>query len=253
MATISIPSLGSGATLGGDGAAPLSAFTLPAGLRTGLVRMIFPGSGLKLNATALDDFSDLEGLAARVGLPTRTSGGYACDPSNNFDLGVVDTASISMAMIARRTTTVATGYCGNFKYIDTITPPPGAGFWSNNAGTSLAFTAGRSGVLPAGNPQASITAALDSWGLYLGRASTSGATIIDNLTAGTINTNAGVAGTPRLTNTNNITAGAVDGLIYDGAPEIALAMVWNRALDDAERSSLTTWARAYAATLGITV
>lgn len=244
MTIINVPSLGTGATLGGDGHAPLSAFKIPATSRAGLQRGFFFGSG------TLQDFSDNEVLATAVGAPTRTAGGYSCDPSNHFDLGVADTEQVSMLIIARRTTTVATGYFGNFKYIDSITPPIGAGFWSNNGGSSMAFSAGRTGTL---GPQASIASALDSWGLYLGRARTSLGTVIDNLTAGTVNTNSGVAGIVRLTNAQNITAGAVDGLIYDGAPEVALGLVWNRFLDDSEKPALTTWARAYAAALGITV
>lgn len=254
MTLINIPNLGTGATLSGPGIPPLAAFSIPSVLRANLQRAYFFGNGALPGANKMEDFSDNSYLAAKVGAPVWTPGaGYTCDQNNYFDLGLTDSADLSIAVILKRTSSAATGYFGNFNFVDTVTPVNGAGFYSSSSGASLAFVAGRSGMpLPSG-PQASIAASLDSWGLYLGRASTGGATIIDNLTAGTTGQNTAVTGVARLTNTQNLRAGAVDGTVYDGAPAVAAAMVWNAVLDPTQKAAVTTTLRAYAATLGITV
>lgn len=244
MANLNILNIGTGATLGGDGHAPLAAFKIPAALRTGLVRAVFMGNGL------LDDFGGDGTAATLVGAPTRTATGYSCDQGDYIDMEVADTASITVCIIAKRTSSAATGYAGNFNYIDSGTDLSGVGFYSNASGTTMAFAAARAAL--AANP-ASITSTLDNFGLYVGRSSTAANTKINNLTAGTSFANVTGTGTARDVSTANLRAGAVVGSAYAAGSEIALMMVWNRYLTDGEVVTLDTFATAYAADLGITV
>lgn len=231
--------------LPGDGYAPLAAFTLPASLRAGLAVALFPGNGL------IDDFGPNGLTPAFVGAPTRISGGYTCDASNYIDAGLVDSSAVSMAIIARRKTTDATGYGGNVNIV-TSSDVRGAGFYSGASGTTMAFQAGRTGLAP-GASVVSVAATLSSWGLYIARASTSQNTTIKNLTSGAVVENATATGTGRVTNSANARVGAVPEPDYPAAADVALYLQWDRYLTDTDFNNFEAWATAYAASLGITV
>lgn len=231
--------------LPGDGYAPLAAFTLPASLRTGLAVALFPGNGL------IDDFGPDALTPAFVGTPTRISDGYTCDASNYIDAGLADSSAVTMAIIARRTTTDATGYGGNLNLLTSV-DVRGAGFFSGASGTTMAFNAGRTG-LSGGASVASVAASLSSWGLYIGRSSTSQSTTIKNLTSGAVVANTTATGTARVTNSQNVRVGSVPEPDYPAAADVALFLQWGRYLTDADFDNFEAWATAYAAGLGITV
>ena len=244
MTNLNVYNLGDSVTVPGDGHAPIRAFDIPATLRSGLMRAIFVGNGL------ITDFSGRTEVATQVGSPTRIPGnGYTCDQTNYFDSGRFDNLSISMAIIAKRNTTGATGYAGNL-LINTSVDVRGVGFFSANAGTTMAFVGGRSGLVASA---ASVASTLDSWGAYLGRTATGSDTKINNLTAGTSAINATGTGTTRVANTDNLRIGAVVETDYPGAADIALLMVWDRYLSDGEASTLDTWITQYGADLGLSI
>lgn len=245
MAIINVLNIGEVA-LPGDGYAPLSAFTIPEALRVGLVLAAFPGSGL------IDDFGMNGAPTKIIGAPTRITAGMRCDQSNYIEAtGLVDTGAVSMAFIGRRRTTAATGYAGNLRAYSSI-DVRGAGFITGAAGSTVAFNAGRTG-LSAGATVASVAAAVDSWGFYAGRASTSQDTIVTNLTSGASITNSSNTGTARVTHSSLIRIGALPDPNYAGGADIALTMIWSRYLTDADIALLSAWGKAYGTALGITV
>lgn len=242
MALINALDIGA-AALPGDGYPPLSAFTLPEDLRAGLVLAIFPGNGL------LADFSPSPRDVGFVGEPVRTTKGYECSPSAYVQSDLADPGAVSVLILTRRLTpTLQTGYAGDLSILGNDVK--GVGFWSAANGTSVAFTAGRTGVALSGG-NGVVAATPDSWGLYLGRSSTSQNSRIDNLTTGASNENSTATGSARATN-GNLRLGSSAYAPHTGSSEGALMLVWNRYLTSLEVTAVSTWAKAYAATLGIT-
>ncbi len=223
---------------------PLAAFKMPAALRNSLQLAMFTGSGM------VTDMGPASVECRTVGAPVATTRGFELSSSAYIEADISDSPSITMAILTRRLGPAAVGYCGNLDNVGVNAF--GAGFVTNAAGTSVSFNAGRTGVTAAAG-QIGVTSAPDSWALYLGRAAEVQPSTIINLTTGLSNSNATVQGVARATNSGQrIRVGSLIEHVYVERNEVALFLSWGRYLSDPDVALFSNWAKAYAATLGIT-
>lgn len=228
-------------TLPGDGYPPLAAFQIP--VTSGLVSALFLGDGASLIA---DDFAPGAGAADILGSPVSSAGYTALSGSSYVLPEACETDAMTLLVIAKKGNAAeAAGFIGN---ISTATSG-GVGIYSAAGASSVSATAVRAGSPPGTTVTAAATP--DAWGMYALSVPSSGALTFYNLTTGGVGTS--VAAGPRVSNGTRIRVGTVAHSGYGGATDLVLSLVYNRALSTAEMTALSTWARSYAAGLGLTV
>lgn len=226
------------ADLPGTGYLPMAAFQIP--VISGLKGAFLFGSGLDVASL---NWAAGGNDAAVIGSPTVGNGFLTFDLNAYLQTDIAETAAQTFVIVARRPADAAVGYIGNYG---------GSVAWGvslySSAGTSLMnSTSSRGGA--AGGIGVSGTVA--DFGLYALTVPATGQSRIDDLTEGTANLAA--SGSRTINGGGAHRIGRVYSGTFAGQTDQVLAMIYDRALSDAERLAVADWARIYAASVGITV
>ena len=229
--------------LPGDGYPSIFAFQLP--VLTGLEGAYFFGDGLSL---INKNYAPGKANATIKGAPVLgANGGVEFSLNNYLDTGIADVPNLTVLSVFRETlgtgSANACGIIGNNLSLAT----GGIGVYRNAIGTTVSCTTIKGGALE----NAVATIVPGGYTAIALRAKDSAVSVSNNLTLGTTFTGA-LSGARTLT-PQPMLIGRLPNASFSTVHEQLMALVFSRAISDAELDLLSAWMKKYCASKGYTV
>ncbi|WP_108500537.1 hypothetical protein [Paracoccus indicus] len=228
--------LGDDVTLPGTGYPPLAAFQVP--YPANLKGAFFLGNGEKIGLRNWAGGAD----AVPVGSPAWGGNFATLSQDGYLQTDIDETLAMSLFVVTRETSSDPVGFIGTYGGGTTR----GISLYAGSGATSMTASIGRVG----GGGSVGVTSNTTSWGVYSLQVPSTGAATLKNHTTGNANNSAGTE--DRVANG----AGLIRlGRLYDsgfiGQSDMALALIYDRALSDAEAGVVAAFSRDYAVGRGI--
>ncbi len=220
------------------GAPPVEAFAIP--VQTGLLGAFFLGEGVD---TGIRNWAG-DDIAVVSGSPTWADGYCSFSGGGRIITNVAETLAMTLVLVARRTDdAVATGFLGNYSG---TAPANGVSLRAVAGNNYLQGSSARVGS-PSGTT-AQNPALIDSWTAAVFTTPESGASTNTDAVSGASGLSASEA--DRIINgLGNMQIGAVGSLIGDC--DVAMVLMYNRALSAGEVSDIGAFAIGYAERRGL--
>lgn len=231
--------LGDDVTLPGSGYPPLAAFQIP--YPASLNGAFFLGNGEGIGLRNWAGGAD----AVPVGSPAWGSSFVTLSQDGYLQTDINETLAMSLFIVGRETTANSVGWIGNYLSGGAF----GVSMYTGSGGTSMQANVGRAGGT---GGSVSVTSNTAQWGVYSLQIPATGAAMLRNHTSGTGNLTTATANR-EINGAGPLRIGRLPSPSYGGANDQVIALVYNRALSDAETRIVAAFCRDYANSRGVPV
>lgn len=229
--------LGDDVTLPGTGYPPLAAFQVP--YPANLKGAFFLGNGETIGLRNWAGGAD----AVPIGSPAWGGSFATLSQDGYLQTDIDETLAMSLFVVARETTTQGVGYIGNYQGGSNI----GVTLYTSANASVIQANAGRSG---GASGSVGITSDTAAWGAYGLTVPASGAMTLHNFTTGG-KAASSATGAREVNGVGKLRIGRLLSPSHVGPVNMALALVYDRALSDAEAGVVAAFSRDYAVGRGI--
>ena len=231
--------LGDDVTLPGTGYPPLAAFQIP--FADSLAGAFLLGNGEELADKGWAGGAD----ADIVGSPVFGASFAALSGTAYLDTKIPETLEMTLFVVGRETSAASVGWIGNYLSGAAF----GVSMYTGSSAASIQANVGRAGGT---GGSVSVTSDTTQWGIYSLQVPSTGAARLRNHTGGASNTTSATADR-EINGAGPIRIGRCYAPSMIGENQQVIALVYNRALTDAETLTVAAFCRDYAASRGITV
>lgn len=228
--------LGDDVTLPGTAHPPLAAFQIP--FADDLAGAFFLGNGEAIARTNWSggDAPELIGSPAFGSFATLSGGGY-------LQTAIPEALAMTIFVVGRETTADTVGWIGNYLSGAAL----GVSMYTGSGGTSMQANVGRVGGT---GGSVSVTSNTADWGIYSLQIPATGASRLRNHTSGNASLTTATADR-EINGAGPLRVGRCYSATMIGANDQVIALVYNRALSDAETLIVAEFCRDYAVSRGI--